>query len=127
LAEGWEQNIPKNCKVQPINNFSITLAYLPKKYWNKINKTNNKNKTIHDGIVRYSIIETPHDSIIHLLFDELAKSNPSHELIESYLKVVGKNNQHSWLVIQAKHFLKYNSVYNSHMVSSLEEYKIRTE
>ena len=38
LAEGWEQVVPHYGEKKLINHFSLTLAYLPEKFWSKLRK-----------------------------------------------------------------------------------------
>lgn len=119
LAEGWEQIIPYSGEKKLINHFSVTLAFLPKKFWNKLKKDNsNIYNVIKDGVTRYTIIETNQDEIMIKLFNEINKNNFDNNLISQYISELDTSQHSSWLVLRAQHILQYNiPYYNNYIVT----------
>lgn len=120
LAEGWEQEIPSCNEKKLINHFSLTLAFLPEKFWPKVSKGSNEAKVIKDGVTRYTIIETNQDNIMIQLFEEVNSHTPNHNLLNQYIEELDVSQHSSWLVIRGKHILKYNVPYFNNVVDSLE-------
>ena len=120
LADGWKQKVPNRGIKKMINHFSVTLAFLPEQFWVKLKKIKSDNsesyKVIIDGITRYTIIETNQDEIMINLFKELSYYHPNIELLNKYISELDSSQHISWLVIRAKHYIKYNTLYNEHHV-----------
>jgi hypothetical protein len=128
LAEGWEQNIPSYNEKRLINHFSVTLAFLPEKFWYKLRKEYKNDeinyKVIKDGVTRYTIIETNQDNIMMDLFNEINKIVPDHNLIGKYIEELDVSQHYSWLVLRGKHILKCNVPYFNNIVDSFDNCKI---
>ena len=125
LAEGWEQNIPSYNEKRLINHFSVTLAFLPEKFWYKLRKDNEGNyKVIKDGVTRYTIIETNQDNIMIELFNEINKIIPNHNFISKNIEELDLSQHYSWLVLRCKHLLKYNVSYFNHINDNFDNCKI---
>jgi hypothetical protein len=120
LAEGWKQKVPNRGIKKMINHFSVTLAFLPEQFWVKLKKIKIDNdesyKVIIDGITRYTITETNQDNIMINLFKELSYYQPNIELLNKYINELDLSQHISWLVIRAKHYIKYNTLYDEHYV-----------
>uniref|UniRef100_A0A6C0D8Y0 Uncharacterized protein n=1 Tax=viral metagenome TaxID=1070528 RepID=A0A6C0D8Y0_9ZZZZ len=111
LAEGWEQVVPHYGEKKLINHFSLTLAYLPEKFWSKLRKDSKSSddsyKIIKDGITRYTIIETNQDDTMKKLYIEIRKIIPDVVVLQECVDELDQSQHSSWLVIRAKHYLKY--------------------
>lgn len=128
LAEGWEQNIPSYNEKKLINHFSVTLAFLPEKFWYKLRKEYKDSETnfkvIKDGVTRYTIIETNQDNVMIDLFNEINKIIPDHNLISKYIEELDVSQHSSWLVLRSKHILTHNVPYFNHINNSFENCKV---
>ena len=117
LAEGWRHVISKkknknNKKM--LNNFSITLCFLPEHLWSSLYKFKNKDDEyiVNDGRqTRYTIIETNQDNIMINLFNELKKPCPDNETLLSYINELDESLYNSWLLIRAKFYIKHGYIY----------------
>ena len=125
LADGWNQVISSRSNKKLINHFSLTLAFLPEKYWKSIKKIKKNGeeiyKLIKDGLTTYTIIETNQDHIMINLFNELKKSCPDKILIEEYLNELDQSQHTSWLVLRSKNYIKNGILFDQHYVSELED------
>lgn len=114
LSEGWTQK-KKNINHKFKNNKNITLAYLPEIYWKSLIKTviNNVEQynIINAGTIYYTIVETNQDVFMELLYEELNEITPNKLLIEHYVNQIDSSLHTSWLILRAKHYIKYNVIY----------------
>jgi hypothetical protein len=128
LAEGWEQIIPQCNNKKLINHFSVTLAFLPEKFWYKLKRVVIKGeenyKIIKDGLTYYTIIETNQDDTMKKLFIELKNPCPNKSCIEEYINELDPSQHVSWLVLRAKHFLNNNILYYPNYIENFEEIDI---
>jgi hypothetical protein len=129
LAEGWEQKIPSYNEKRLINHFSVTLAFLPDKFWSKLRREYKgpgevNFKIIKDGVTRYTIIETNQDNIMMQLFEEVNKTVPNHNLLNQYIEELDVSQHTSWLVLRARHILKHNVPYFNNSVNNLDDSKV---
>ena len=145
LAEGWEQKIPSESqqeleevwtqKIQAyngkrlLNHFSVTLAFLPEKFWFKLRKEYKGSdevnfKIIKDGVTRYTIIETNQDDIMMQLFKEIKQASSNHILLEQYIEELDISQHSSWLVVRARHILKHGVPFFNHNVINFNDSKV---
>jgi hypothetical protein len=121
LAEGWEQVIPQNNQNKLINHFSVTLAYLPNKYWKKLYRQYKNGevsyKVIKDGLTRYTIVETNQDDIMFSLYHEINRVVPNVSKLQYYISELDESQHNSWLVLSSKHYIKYGVVYTNHNIT----------
>ena len=125
IAEGWVQILPQYTDKNLINHFSVTLAFLPEKYWQKIKKGYKNGeelyKVIKDGVTRYTIIETNQDDVMKKLFIEIKKLYPDHNLVQYYIDELDVSQHTSWLVLRAKYILTNGVPYFSNKVEEFTE------
>lgn len=123
LSEGWQQKISHNSNKKLVNHFSVTLAFLPEKFWTKLKKIKSNNdesyKIIIDGMTKYTIIETNQDDIMIKLFNELKLNNPNIELLNKYVNELDVSQHISWLVLRSKYYINNNKKYNEHIVKEI--------
>lgn len=115
LAEGWKQQFPKRGNKKLINNFNVTLAFLPEQFWGKLRKIqtdDNSYKIITNGVTRYTIIETNQDNIMINLYKELLKYTPNIHLLNKYINDLDVSQHSSWLILRAKYYVEYNKLYS---------------
>jgi hypothetical protein len=115
LAEGWKQKFPKYGNPKLVNNFNVTLAFLPEQFWYKLKKVQsneNSYKVIANGVTRYSIIETNQDEVMINLFKELSHNRPNVSLLNNYINNLDVSQYTSWLVLRAKHYIDHGKLYN---------------
>lgn len=129
LAEGWKQKIPSYNEKRLINHFSVTLAFLPEKFWFRLCKEykgpNEVNfKVIKDGVTRYTIIETNQDDIMMQLFEEIKQFAPNYNLLEQYIEELDVSQHSSWLVLRTRHILKHGVPYFNYNVNSFDDSKV---
>lgn len=122
LAEGWEQVIPQNNNNNKlVNHFSVTLAYLPNKFWCKLRKQYKDGdeiyRVIKDGLTRYTIVETNQDDLMLALHAEINRRVPSLSRLEYYINELDDSQHNSWLVLCSKHYIKYGVLYNNHNIT----------
>jgi hypothetical protein len=120
LSEGWRQVMPKMNNKKLLNNFSITLCFLPDYLWSSLYKLKNKDGDyiINDGSrTRYTIIETNQDDIMINLFNELNKVLPNNDTLLSYINELDESQHNSWLVLRAKTFIKHGYFCKPHYVT----------
>lgn len=120
LSEGWRQVMPKLNNKKLLNNFSITLCFLPEYLWSSLYKKKNSegDYIINDGSrTRYTIIETNQDDIMINLFNELKKVHPNNETLLSYINELDESQHTSWLVLRAKTFMKHGYFCKPHYVT----------
>jgi hypothetical protein len=120
LSEGWRQVMPKMNYKKLLNNFSITLCFLPEYLWSSLykKKNNEGDYIINDGSrTRYTIIETNQDDIMINLFNELKKVHPDNDIITSYINELDESQHNSWLVLRAKTFMKFGYFSKPHYVT----------
>lgn len=117
LSEGWIQIIPSFADKNLIITLNITLAFLPNKYWCKLNKQIiNYEETyleIKHGLIRYKIIETNQDDIMIKLHEELYHTRPYVKILKSCIDELDNSQYSSWLVLRATYYIKYG-VFNNH-------------
>ena len=120
LSEGWRQVMPKMNNKKLLNNFSITLCFLPDYLWSSLYKfkNNDGDYIINDGArTRYTIIETNQDDIMINLFNELKKLHPNNETLSSYINELDESQHNSWLVLRAKTFIKHGYFCKPHYIT----------
>lgn len=123
LSEGWKQKIPYINDKKLINNFSVTLAFLPEQLWKKLKKIktndNDTYKVIVDNMTIYTIIETNQDDVMINLFNELIKYCPNIDLLNKYIDDLDISQHTSWLVLRAKNYINHKKLYNEHVISAI--------
>ena len=120
LSEGWRQVMPRMHNRKLLNNFSITLCFLPDYLWSSLYKFKNNEVyyNINDGArTRYTIIETNQDDIMINLYNELKKVRPDNETLLSYINDLDESQHNSWLVLRAKTFIKHGYFCKPHYVT----------
>jgi hypothetical protein len=120
LSEGWRQVMPRMHNRKLLNNFSITLCFLPDYLWSSLYKFKNNegDYIINDGArTRYTIIETNQDDIMINLYNELKKVRPDNETLLSYINDLDESQHNSWLVLRAKTFIKHGYFCKPHYVT----------
>jgi hypothetical protein len=123
LADGWNQLMPHKYNDKLINNFSVTLAFLPEYFWSKLKKIKSGNeesyKVIIDGITKYTIIETNQDTIMIDLFNEIRLNNPNIDLLKKYINELDTSQHSSWLVLRSKYYIIHNKKYNEYFIKDI--------
>jgi len=123
LADGWKQRMPYIYNDKLVNNFNVTLAFLPEYFWSKLKKikygNNESYKIIIDGITKYTIIETNQDNIMINLFNEIRSYNPNIELLKKYINELDISQHSSWLVLRSKYFINHNKKYNEYFIKEI--------
>lgn len=120
LSEGWRQVMPRMHNRKLLNNFSITLCFLPDYLWSSLYKLKNNegDYIINDGArTRYTIIETNQDDIMINLYNELKKLHPDNETLLSYINELDESQHNSWLVLRAKTFIKHGYFCKPHYIT----------
>ncbi len=120
LSEGWRQVMPRMNNKKLLNNFSITLCFLPDYLWSSLYKLKNKDGDyiINDGArTRYTIIETNQDEIMINLYNELKKQFPDVETLSAYINDLDESQHNSWLVLRAKTFIKHGYFCKPHYIT----------
>lgn len=120
LSEGWRQVMPRMNNKKLLNNFSITLCFLPDYLWSSLYKLKNKDGDyiINDGArTRYTIIETNQDEIMINLYNELKKQFPDAETLSAYINDLDESQHNSWLVLRAKTFIKHGYFCKPHYIT----------
>lgn len=120
LAEGWEQVIPNYNEKKLINHFSVTLAYLPSKFWHKLHKQvvngEESYKVIKDGLTRYTIVETNQDELMFSLYAEINRRVPNVTKLQYYINELDDSQHNSWLVLRTKYYLNHGVIYSNHNI-----------
>jgi len=129
LADGWEQVIPDYKDKRLHNYLNVTLAFLPEKFWFNLKKKYNNGeesyKVIHDGLTKYTIIESNQDELMISLFKEIHKINPNKKLIQSYIDNIDSSQYTSWLILRAKHIIEHSLPYYPNLITELNIDNIR--
>lgn len=110
MAKGWKMIIPKKTKKRQTYHNSIFLYELPPHLWNKVKPNYNDNthyRNINDKIYNYSIKISDLDNTFFNLFKQVTSNTPDKNKIIDLYNLLNNNDIKSWILIRAKHMIKY--------------------